>query len=120
MARITVENCIDKVKDRFELVILSANRAKSLAKGSPALIDKAKDKSTVLALREIEQDKLDIKKLYDDVLISFRHNVEYKETEENTKELEFIEKEIIGEAVFQDETQFLTNVGETELDTVMA
>ena len=55
MARITVEDCIDKVANRFELVLLAAHRARTIAKGSAATVEPKKDKNTVIALREIAE-----------------------------------------------------------------
>jgi len=120
MARVTVENCIDKVDDRFELVIVASQRAKELYNGSPALIEKDDDKNTVISLREIEENKLNIPKIKEDVLLGFRRNLAFKDTEDNNKELEFIENEIMGENVFQDEAQELNSVSEEELDTIVA
>ena len=53
MARVTVEDCVDKVPNRFELVLLSAHRAREIAAGSPVTIDRDNDKNPVVALREI-------------------------------------------------------------------
>lgn len=56
MARITVEDCLDHVQNRFELVLVGAKRARQLSlEGRPALVDEENDKPTVIALREIEQ-----------------------------------------------------------------
>ena len=56
MARITVEDCLDHVDNRFELVMVGSKRARQLAvEGRPALVDEENDKPTVIALREIEQ-----------------------------------------------------------------
>ena len=55
MARITVEDCIDKVANRFELVLLAAHRARTIAKGSAATVEPNNDKNTVIALREIAE-----------------------------------------------------------------
>ncbi|MDB2382554.1 DNA-directed RNA polymerase subunit omega [Porticoccaceae bacterium] len=56
MARITVEDCLDHVDNRFELVMVGSKRARQIAvEGRPALIDEENDKPTVIALREIEQ-----------------------------------------------------------------
>ena len=55
MARVTVEDCVDKVSNRFELVLLAAHRARSIAKGSPISIDPENDKNPVIALREIAE-----------------------------------------------------------------
>ena len=51
MARVTVEDCVDKVPNRFELVMLAAHRARSLASGAPISIDRDNDKNPVVALR---------------------------------------------------------------------
>ena len=59
MARITVEDCIEKIPNRFELVLVAARRARQIAHGSPLLIHPAKDKPTVTALREIAEGRVD-------------------------------------------------------------
>ena len=58
MARITVEDCIDKVPNRFDLILLSAHRARVLAKGAAATIEQDNDKPPVIALREIAERTL--------------------------------------------------------------
>ena len=55
MARVTVEDCVDKVPNRFELVLLSAHRARSIANGSQITVDAENDKNPVIALREIAE-----------------------------------------------------------------
>ena len=55
MARITVEDCLDQVDNRFELVLLATRRARQIARGAEPLVDEANDKSTVIALREIAE-----------------------------------------------------------------
>lgn len=59
MARITVEDCLDRVGNRFELVLIAARRARDLALGKEALVDWENDKPTVVALRELAEGKLD-------------------------------------------------------------
>jgi DNA-directed RNA polymerase subunit omega len=56
MARVTVEDCVDKVPNRFELVMLAAHRAREIAKGAPLTIDRDNDKNPVVALREIAEE----------------------------------------------------------------
>ena len=56
MARVTVEDCVDKVPNRFELVMLAAHRAREIASGSPATVDRDNDKNPVVALREIADE----------------------------------------------------------------
>ncbi|TLY47079.1 MAG: DNA-directed RNA polymerase subunit omega [Gammaproteobacteria bacterium] len=58
MARVTVEDCLKKVKNHFELVILASKRARQLAKGGIAMVDPENDKPTVIALREIADGRL--------------------------------------------------------------
>jgi len=57
MARVTVEDCLEKEENRFALVVLAAHRTRHLMKGAPALVD-AKNKASVIALREIAQGKV--------------------------------------------------------------
>ncbi len=59
MARITVEDCIEKIPNRFELVLVATRRARQIAHGSPLLIHHERDKPTVIALREIADGKVD-------------------------------------------------------------
>jgi DNA-directed RNA polymerase subunit omega len=60
MARVTVEDCIEKVDNRFELVLLSAHRARNISAGASLMIDRDNDKNPVVALREIAEEKLDL------------------------------------------------------------
>ena len=60
MARITVEDCIDRVANRFELVLIATKRARQIARGSALLVEEENDKPTVIALREIADGKVDV------------------------------------------------------------
>ena len=60
MARVTVEDCIDKVDNRFDLVLLASRRARQLSMGSDPLVERDDDKPTVIALREIAENKMSI------------------------------------------------------------
>ena len=59
MARVTVEDCVDKVPNRFDLVLLSAHRAREISGGSELTVDRDRDKNPVVALREIAERKVD-------------------------------------------------------------
>jgi len=59
MARITVEDCLDKVDNRFQLVLVAARRARQLALGAEPLVPRENDKPTIVALREIAEQKID-------------------------------------------------------------
>ena len=58
MARVTVEDCIDKVPNRFELVLLAAHRARAIAVGSPIAVERENDKNSVIALREVAETSI--------------------------------------------------------------
>jgi DNA-directed RNA polymerase subunit omega len=66
MARVTATDCLDNVENRFELILVSAKRARKLAMGSEALVPEENDKPTVIALREIAEGKID-RTILDDV-----------------------------------------------------
>jgi DNA-directed RNA polymerase subunit omega len=63
MARVTVEDCVDKVPNRFDLVLLSAQRARQISAGSELTIDRDRDKNPVVALREIAEETVKPKQL---------------------------------------------------------
>ncbi|MBF0177653.1 MAG: DNA-directed RNA polymerase subunit omega [Magnetococcales bacterium] len=67
MARVTVDDCIQNVPNRFELVILAARRARQLTKGAECTVPLDNDKNTVLALREIGENSIDIQALYQEL-----------------------------------------------------
>ena len=81
MARVTVEDCIDKVENRFELVLVAAHRARLLSSGSQITIDRDNDKNPVVALREIAETTLQPGDLMEDLIHSLQKNVEVDEPE---------------------------------------
>ena len=83
MARVTVEDCVDKVPNRFELVMLAAHRARSLASGAPISIDRDNDKNPVVALREIAEETLTADALREQAIESFQRQIEVDEPEED-------------------------------------
>ena len=72
MARITVEDCIDKFTSRFELVLVASNRARKLHSGEQPTVEKDNDKNTVIALREIASETLSQEKLKDDLIEEYQ------------------------------------------------
>lgn len=70
MARVTVEDCILKVSNRFELVMVSAQRARRIGTGAPLTIDRDNDKNTVVSLREIAEDTVQVEDLKEDLIRS--------------------------------------------------
>lgn len=81
MARVTVEDCVDKVDNRFELVLLAAHRARTISSGSPLLVDRDNDKNPVVALREIADEKLVPGDLKEELIHSLQKFVEVDEPE---------------------------------------
>src|SRR3712207_5422861 len=81
MARVTVEDCIDKVDNRFELVLLASHRARLISSGSPLTIDRDRDKNPVVALREIADETIAPDDLKEKLIHSMQKYVEVDEPE---------------------------------------
>ena len=84
MARVTVEDCIDKVDNRFELVLLASHRARQISQGASILVDRDNDKNPVVALREIADEVLSPGDLKEDLIHSLQKHVEVDEPEQDT------------------------------------
>jgi len=82
MARVTVEDCVDKVSNRFELVLAAAQRARHISGGAPLLVERDNDKNPVVALREIAEDRIIPADMIDSVVGGMRKVVESDEPEE--------------------------------------
>ena len=83
MARVTVEDCILKVPNRFELVLLSAQRARDVAGGAPLTVDRDNDKNPVVALREIADETIALKTLEENLVKGLQKHVEIDEPVED-------------------------------------
>jgi DNA-directed RNA polymerase subunit omega len=81
MARVTVEDCVDKVPNRFELVLLAAHRARSVSAGAPITIERENDKNPVVALREIAEQTISSEDVKEDLIHSMQRYVEVDEPE---------------------------------------
>ncbi|MCO7726554.1 DNA-directed RNA polymerase subunit omega [Brucella intermedia] len=81
MARVTVEDCVDKVENRFELVLLAGHRARQISQGAQITIDRDNDKNPVVALREIADETLSPDDLKEDLIHSLQKHVEVDEPE---------------------------------------
>ncbi|UXN04205.1 MULTISPECIES: DNA-directed RNA polymerase subunit omega [unclassified Bartonella] len=81
MARVTVEDCIDKVNNRFELILLASHRARQISQGAQITIDRDNDKNPVVALREIADETLSPADLKEDLIHSMQKHVEVDEPE---------------------------------------
>jgi DNA-directed RNA polymerase subunit omega len=87
MARVTVEDCVDKVPNRFELVMLAAHRARALASGASLTVDRDNDKNPVVALREIAEETFSADDLREATIESFQRQIEVDEPEEDVMTL---------------------------------
>lgn len=81
MARVTVEDCVDKVPNRFELVLLASHRARTISGGAPITVDRDNDKNPVVALREIAERTVQPGDLKEDFIHSLQKHVEVDEPE---------------------------------------
>ncbi len=97
MARVTVEDCIDKVENRFELVLLAGHRARLISQGAQITVDRDNDKNPVVALREIADETLSPGDLKEDLIHSLQKHVEVDEPEADAPEQ--IEKDEVAAPV---------------------
>jgi DNA-directed RNA polymerase subunit omega len=81
MARVTVEDCIDKVENRFDLVLIASHRARMISSGSSITVERDNDKNAVVALREIAESTLQPEDLKEDFIHSLQKHVEVDEPE---------------------------------------
>ena len=87
MARVTVEDCIDKVPNRFELVLLASHRARTISAGAQIVVDRDNDKNPVVALREIAEKTIAPDDLKEELVHSLQKYVEVDEPEPETAPL---------------------------------
>ena len=83
MARVTVEDCVDKITSRFDLVLLAAHRSREMAEGAEILVDRDNDKNPIVALREIAEEKLVPKDLEEAKVFSLQTQVDVDEADED-------------------------------------
>ena len=88
MARVTVEDCVLKVPNRFDLVMLAAQRSREIASGAQLTVDRDRDKNPVVALREIADETTDLGSLGESLIQSMQKHVEIDEPEEDAPEFD--------------------------------
>lgn len=96
MARVTVEDCIDKIPNRYDLVMVAAQRARDISSGAPLCVDRDNDKNSVVALREIAENKVSIEELQKSLVMGQQKYVEVEEPEDEEVEIMAAEKELAG------------------------
>ncbi|MEL7027752.1 MAG: DNA-directed RNA polymerase subunit omega [Pseudomonadota bacterium] len=82
MARVTVEDCVERVPNRFELVLLSAHRARAISAGAPLTVDRDNDKNPVVALREVADEAVSADDLREDLIASMQKQIDTDEPDE--------------------------------------
>ena len=88
MARVTVEDCIVKIPNRFDLVMVAAQRAREIVAGAPLTLERDDDKNPVVALREIAEETVELAQLQESIVQGLQKHVEMDEEEEETVEFD--------------------------------
>jgi DNA-directed RNA polymerase subunit omega len=96
MARVTVEDCVQKIPNRFELVLVAAQRARNISRGEELTIDRDNDKNPVVALREIAEETIDVEHLESDLIRSLARAPEPEPAEEAVDDLIPTDQNIFG------------------------
>ena len=122
MARITVEDCIDKFPSRFELVLVASNRARKLYSGENPTVEIDNDKNTVIALREISEETVTKEKLKNDLIeeyqtTSFSEDEDINEIEDNSDDNKAQENQIDDSALKLDDENNDQPLTETPIET---
>ena len=95
MARVTVEDCVDKIPSRYELLMVAAQRARDISAGSPITLPRDNDKNPIVALREIAEETVSIEELQRSLVMGLQKHVEVEEPEEEELEILAAEKELV-------------------------
>ncbi len=103
MARVTVEDCIERIPNRFELVLLAAQRARNIARGEEIEVDRDNDKNPVVALREIAEQKVELAGLEGDLIKSLSRAPEPEPAEEEVMDIIATDENIFGIMDVQEE-----------------
>lgn len=114
MARVTVEDCVDKIPNRYELLMVAAQRAKDISAGAPLTVMRDNDKNAVVALREIAEETVSIEELQKSLVMGLQKFVEVEEPEEEELEIMAAEKELA-----ELDEQFTGLLPDAELDDNM-
>jgi len=109
MARVTVEDCVERIPNRFELVAIAAQRARHISAGAALTVDRDDDKNPVVALREIADQTVDLPELKEDLIKSLQRHVEQDEPEDDMVDDMAIRQELAGQGgAGDDEIEALT------------
>jgi len=122
MARITVEDCIDKFPSRFELVLVASNRARKLYAGENPTVEIDNDKNTVIALREIAEETLTTEELKNNLIAEYQTNTftedeDLNEIEDNSEESETEVNDIEESEIDQQDENVDQSIKESSIET---
>lgn len=121
MARVTVEDCVEKVPNRFQLVMLAAQRARELSVGSELTVERDNDKNPVVALREIAEETIKVDDLEEELIQGLQRHADTDDPEEEAAALLAVEEELtasaeadaFGAAILDDSTDDAAGAGGT-------
>jgi DNA-directed RNA polymerase subunit omega len=124
MARVTVEDCIIKVKNRFELVLLAAQRVSQISLGAPLTVDRDNDKNSVISLREIAEGTVSTSHLKEEVIRHFQNYREIDEEEQTVLDvlseekgwLQGAETANIKEEIIEDNLTIVNDIESTDIE----
>ncbi|MBM10355.1 MAG: DNA-directed RNA polymerase subunit omega [Magnetovibrio sp.] len=94
MARVTVEDCVDKIPNRFDLVMIASQRARNLSAGEDLTVDRDNDKNPVVALREIAEKTVNLDDIEEDLIKNLQNFVAIDEPEEDEMDLSAIQQDM--------------------------
>ncbi len=118
MARVTVEDCIEKISNRFDLVLTAAQRARGISSGDPLTVDRDNDKNPVVALREIAAETISIEEVQEDLVKSLQQISRREEEQTSNDEAASIAKDDIS-AYSNDGTDQIADDSGMHLETAM-
>ena len=108
MARVTVEDCVDKIPNRFDLVMIASQRARNISAGAELTVERDNDKNPVVALREIAEETVKFDELEEGLIKGLQTYVEMDEPEEDEMDLLAIQRDMSGEG--EDPTAILESI----------
>tara|TARA_B100000963_G_scaffold269197_1_gene237346 strand:+ start:236 stop:655 length:420 start_codon:yes stop_codon:yes gene_type:complete len=122
MARITVEDCIDKFPSRFELVLVASNRARKIHSGEDPTVEIDNDKNTVIALREIAEETITVERLKNDLIEEYQTNTftddeDVNEIEDNSEESISETSVLVNDQTIHEQESIVQPAEETPIDT---
>lgn len=103
MARVTVEDCVEQIPNRFDLVAIASQRARNISAGAQITVDRDNDKNPVVALREIAEKTVDLKDLEESLIRSMQRHVEQDEPEDDIVDGDAIRQELSGDMSMGDD-----------------